>query len=129
MTEKFFADQMTIVFEDFGRDEYTTNRLKIIWESCKDLPDKNFAAIVRHFQRSRSVKWPPLPDHFIEEAINQRKTIRLNSEVGLGDLAITASERKIEGLAKVLEMYKAKDLNEAIRKVGTAKIFSDQKEK
>lgn len=76
MTPDFFNRQMKIIIEDFGPAEYTTHKMRIIWEHCGDLPDKNFAWIVQHFLRSRSVKYPPLPDHFIEAAIEQRKFLR-----------------------------------------------------
>lgn len=76
MTQDFFNKQMQFIIDDFGPAEYPTHKMRIIWEQCGDLPPKNFAWIVQHFLRSRSVKYPPLPDHFIEAAIEQRKHLR-----------------------------------------------------
>lgn len=75
MTHEAFMNEMKTIIADFGGAEYTPNRMKLIWEACHDLPDRNFRAIVTHFCRSRPVKYPPLPDHFAEEATRQRKIL------------------------------------------------------
>jgi len=75
MNRQEFEKAMGPIFENFGNGEYTPMRVKIIWDNCGDLPRRNFEWIVAHFLRSRSLKYPPLPDHFIEAAIEQRKVL------------------------------------------------------
>lgn len=79
MTRKFFEEQMSIIASNFGSTEYTKDRVAIIFEIVKDLPDENFKKIVRFFLETKSVKWPPLPSDFREAYYAQKKII--NSEV------------------------------------------------
>ena len=126
MTHEFFMAEMKTLMADFGHAEYTPNRLKLIWESCSDLPDRNFRAIVTHFCRSRPVKYPPLPDHFSEEAHRQRKilagdrfqTPRENSEI----------EPAGQSLARVLEKLGVSSLEEAIRRQRSSLTTNDHGE-
>ena len=76
MTPQFFQNQLKILMEDFGPDEYTKNKTQMIWEFCHELPEKNFAFVIRHFIETRSVKYPPLPTHFREAALEQKKILR-----------------------------------------------------
>lgn len=76
MTREFFVEQMKLIVADFGADEYTPHRMSLIWDHCKDLTDRSFAWIVRHFCETKSVKYPPLPTHFAEAALEQHKILR-----------------------------------------------------
>jgi len=76
MTLDFFQSQMKIIVEDFGKEEYTKSKTQMIWDYCRDLPDRSFAYIVRHFIETKSVKYPPLPTHFKEAALEQKKILR-----------------------------------------------------
>lgn len=81
MKLEFFQQQMQILTRDFGSAEYTPTRVELIWEYCKDLPDYNFGRIIRHFLDTKPIKYPPLPTHFHEAAIEQRKSLE---QQGLG---------------------------------------------
>jgi len=82
LNPKYFQQQMAILTGDFGPAEYTPTRVNLIWDHCKDLPDYNFGRIIRHFLETKSVKYPPLPTHFHEAAIEQRKML---DQQGLGN--------------------------------------------
>lgn len=75
MTINHFHQQMALLTKNFGTAEYTPTRIELIWEHCKDLPDNNFGRIINHFLETKSVKFPPLPTHFHEAAIEQRKLL------------------------------------------------------
>ncbi len=81
MSPEFFMQQMEILTTDFGSAEYTPTRNKLIWEYCKDLPDYNFGRIIRHFLDTKPIKYPPLPTHFHEAALEQKKLLE---QQGLG---------------------------------------------
>ena len=75
MKPEFFQQQMELLFANFGKEEYTPTRVNLIHEHCKDLPDYNFGRIIRHFLETKSVKYPPLPSHFHEAALEQKKLL------------------------------------------------------
>lgn len=114
MTKQFFQEKMKIIFADFGQTEYTPNRLQIIWEHCQDLPERSFAWIVTHFCRSKSVKYPPLPDHFIEAAMEQRK--HLQGGTGTSRPAESLPQPSGEALDNVLKKLGVLNLTEAIKR-------------
>lgn len=82
MNLQYFQQQMQILTRDFGAAEYTPTRVELIWEYCKDLPDYNFGRIIRHFLDTKPIKYPPLPTHFHEAALEQRKSLE---QQGLGN--------------------------------------------
>lgn len=89
MRPEFFEKQMSLLTSDFGTAEYTATKVAMIWDYCKDLPEYNFGRIIRHFIETRSVKYPPLPTHFHEAAIEQRKSIDAQ---GLGNRRTATGE-------------------------------------
>lgn len=108
-------EQMQRIFEDFGAQEYTTNRLRMIWDACKDLPDRNFQAICVHFSQTRPVKYPPLPTHFIEEAQRQRKSL-LPVSFEIPRNSETDAEPAGQSLARVLSHMGVTSLEDAVMK-------------
>lgn len=112
MTLQFYQQQMKILIEDFGPTEFTVHKTKMIWESCYDLPNENFAKIVKHFIKTKSNKYPPLPIHFEECAIEQRKT--LNGEHRL--LTHSNDEKTTIEQAGIA-------LNEYLTKIGATSIM------
>lgn len=82
LSKSYFEKQMGILIGDFGQAEYTPAKINLIWDHCKDLPDYNFGRIILHFLETKSVKYPPLPTHFHEAAIEQRKHL---DQQGLGN--------------------------------------------
>ncbi len=114
MTEEFFRKQMQIIINDFGNNEYTPNRVNLIWSHCKDLPEDNFARIVKHFCLTKPVKYPPLPNDFIEEANRQRNLI--NSEIKRPISWDDGLTRSDDALEKVLKGMGASNLSEAVQK-------------
>jgi hypothetical protein len=78
MNNAEFKKQMDSLIEVFGPAEYQ-KRMPIIYELVSDLPEKNFAWIVKHFILTKSIKYPPLPEEFREAAAQQRKRIREDS--------------------------------------------------
>lgn len=75
MNRPYFETQIKLLISDFGPTEFTSGKVSMIWEHCKDLPDENFGKIVKHFIETKSNKYPPLPTHFHEAAIEQRKLL------------------------------------------------------
>jgi hypothetical protein len=82
MTKPFFEKQLGLLIIDFGQAEYTPSRVNLIWEYCKDLPEYNFQRIIKHFLDTRPIKYPPLPTHFQEAALEQQKLLELQ---GIGN--------------------------------------------
>jgi hypothetical protein len=72
MTDRFFEKQMGILWDVFSKTEYPPVRVEMIWKNCKDLPDVNFENIIKFFISTKPIKFPPLPNDFIEEANRQR---------------------------------------------------------
>lgn len=83
MTKEYFEKQMGVLIGDFGHAEYTPAKINLIWDHCRDLPDYNFGRIIRHFLETKSVKYPPLPTHFHEAALEQKKLLE-SQGVGKG---------------------------------------------
>lgn len=81
MTKQYYSQQIALLTSNFGTAEYTPTRIDLIWDHCKDLPDYNFGRIIRHFLETKSVKYPPLPTHFHEAALEQRKLIQQQGPV------------------------------------------------
>lgn len=82
MTKQYYSQQIALLTTNFGTAEYTPTRIDLIWDHCKDLPDYNFGRIIRHFLETKSIKYPPLPTHFHEAALEQRKLL---DQQGLGN--------------------------------------------
>lgn len=114
MTKEFFHQQMKIIIENFKPDEYTPGRVAIIWEDCKDLPEKSFAWIVKHFLRTKSVKYPPLPEDFIIAATEQRKLVNdgWKKQPEFSDAPAPSGE----ALDQVLKRLGVPNLLEAVKK-------------
>lgn len=68
-----FERAMKPIFETFGTAEYPAPRVKLIYDDVDDLTEIEFRQIVKHFCKTKPVKYPPLPTHFHEEAHNVRK--------------------------------------------------------
>lgn len=73
MTEKEFSDAMKPILQDFGPLQYPPNRMKLIFDICKDLPEINFKAVVTFFLETKPIQYPPLPNDFRDAANTQRK--------------------------------------------------------
>lgn len=114
MTEEFFRKQMQIIINDFGNAEYTPNRVNLIWNHCKDLPDNNFSWIVKHFCLTKPVKYPPVPNDFIEEANKQRMLIHGGTSGPKSD--IFDLKPPSDALDKILKGMGVISLTEAIEK-------------
>lgn len=117
MSPQFFENQMKILIADFGPAEYTTMKTKIIWEFCHHLPERNFAYIIRHFLETKSVKYPPLPTHFREAAMEQEKIIRGEASFQKINQAEEISmEHAAEGMRSYLKSIGAESIIDAIQK-------------
>ena len=116
MTNEFFKLQMNIIMSDFGREEYTANRMQIIWEHCQDLPNSSFERIVKHFCATKSVKYPPLPTHFHEEALNQRKILNNSGDRKSRNHEGELTHSSGEALSDILKKYGVVSLADVIRK-------------
>ena len=98
MTLEFFHQQMVKVMLEFGEVNYTKGKVEEIWANTKDLPDYNFAQIVKYFIQHNKVNWPPTPSDFIEKAQEQRRLMldrdsqaaisNINEVLSTGNLAV-----------------------------------------
>lgn len=75
MTKQVFEQQITLLTRNFGTAEYTKDRIALIWSICSDLPDDGFKTIIRFFLETKSVKYPPVPSEFREQAVIIKKSI------------------------------------------------------
>lgn len=115
MTKQQFMTHMQNLLKVFGRTEYE-NRMEVIYELVADLPEANFAWIVKHFTLTKSVKYPPLPEEFREAAQLQRKHIREN----VFQKEIRQNDEPESGgvvLKQFLEKLGAKSPTEALEKI------------
>lgn len=80
LTTDHFADEMKRLAGTFGSAEYSKERNTIIYNICKELPDANFTNIITFFLETKSVKYPPLPNDFRDQFVNQRKFIFAQQE-------------------------------------------------
>lgn len=116
MTLQFFQQEMKTLIEDFGPTEFTNHKMKMIWEFCFDLPERSFAYIIKHFIETRSVKYPPLPTHFREAALEQKKILlRENVNWDKSNEEITTAQAG-EALNSYLTKIGAGSILEAIDK-------------
>lgn len=119
MTPESFQNLMQPILDVFGMNEYSPTRLQLIFEVVGDLPDKNFAMIVRHFCKSRSVKNPPLPTHFEEESMGQRKRIL---DYSMEDASQAIDDRGPEKLQELLGKYGATNVLDLMGKIKSMKL-------
>jgi hypothetical protein len=70
VTQEHYNAQMGRIYSLFGDKAFPAERLKIVWQTCKDLPDRSFTKIIDHF--ASSFRHAPLPKDFIEAAIRER---------------------------------------------------------
>ena len=115
MEAPFFKTQMQLLTADFGPEEYTNGRIALIWETCNDLPDSSFAKIIRHFRMTKSVKYPPLPQHFFEEAINQRKLLNSQKRNIISIEGNQSPDQPTRSLNEILGEMGFNSLAEAVR--------------
>jgi hypothetical protein len=116
MNKEFFLEQMKVITADFGDVEYTPHRLGLIWQAVHDLPEQNFRNIVLHFCRTRSVKYPPLPTHFHEEAVNQRKLLAPDRIFATHRRDSDRLEHTEGSLQRVLQRLGVSSISEALNK-------------
>lgn len=116
MTQSFFNQQMKLIIDTFGPVEYPPPKKQAIWDECKDLPDHAFAKIVKHFIWTKPVKYPPLPTHFFEEAIGQRKLLNQKQEAPRETTPTKEPEDSAAVLKRVLERMGASSIQDAINK-------------
>ena len=114
MTHDFFAEQMKSLIADFGAAEFTPNRLRMIFEACSDLPDRSFQNICTHFLQTKSLKYPPLPTHFIEESHRQRKLLGVSAIRLVTGTETADPVNSAESLSRVLKAMGAKNLTDAV---------------
>ena len=118
MTQPEFQNAMKLLFETFGTAEYQPGRVKLIFDDCSDLSEFEFRSIVKHFCKTKSVKYPPLPSHFNEEAQGQRK---LRTDRQVERTVKEAGERPDGKLAALLDQIGASNAFEASQKVWAEK--------
>lgn len=63
-----FDEGMQDILSTFGMNEYSKKRIELIKSHTKDLMPGEFKKIVKHFLETKSVKYPPLPNDFLEQA-------------------------------------------------------------
>ncbi len=113
MTQDAFMKHMQDIIKIFGAKEYE-NRMPLIYETVSDLPEKNFAWICKHFCMTVPVKYPPLPTHFEEAAIEQRK--KLSDGYGYKKESYDVPMPAGDALNDVLKRLGVANLTEAIKR-------------
>lgn len=74
MTQAEFIKIMEPIPKQFGEKQYE-HRMNLIFEHVADLPGWALSKIVRYFLETNKMHDPPMPVHFREQAIIQRKAM------------------------------------------------------
>lgn len=69
MTQEFFDNQIQRLSSTFGKNAFSDERVKLIWNSCNKLSNDEFAKITNFFIASS--RQAPLPEEFRSSASNE----------------------------------------------------------
>lgn len=108
-----FEQAMKPIFETFGKAEYPPQRTKLIYDDVSDLTEFEFRSIVKHFCKTKSVKYPPLPGDFNTEAQGQRK---LREHRAVERVLATEGQHQGGTLERILKQMGASNIWEASQK-------------
>lgn len=114
-----FVQQMTRLKTTFGKDNFSDEKIKLIWNEFRALPEKDAKRIVDWAIGEFSVQWPPKLSHFRESAEAVLKRIRSEETAKAAQNWNKSSDVRHpdgSGLNKALQELGAKSLVEAIRK-------------
>ena len=111
MTLQEFKNEIKVLFDVFGTDEYPSARVHQIFEIVKDLDCKAFRSIIKNLCYTCPIKYPPLPARFVEEA-----SVKRTSKIDYYSEKIVEDNRGPEKFNEIMAQLGATNVIDAMKK-------------